>query len=312
MKAIFWKDEAKGIPLAQRVVALGMFDGVHLGHQKTISTAVALAEESGYQSAIVTFDRHPQSVLSGHAPPLITSLRHRLYLFECLGADLCLVLHFDRFLAATTAREFLEKILIDRLGAKIIVLGQNATFGKGGEGNCAFLERVSVEYGIECRQVSLAQVGDRVVSSTAVREVITHGDLETAAAMLGRPFSLLGTVVQGDGMGAKLGFPTANLNLHHEARPSRGVYAGRAHVGEKTYDVVVNIGVRPTVKAGSEERVEVHLIGFQGDLRGQDLDVALFKRLRDEMHFETTGALAEQIRRDCEQAQGLSSPGKTT
>lgn len=312
MKTVLWKDEAEGIPLAQRVVTVGMFDGVHLGHQKTISTTVALAREQGHEAAVVTFDRHPQSVLTGEGPPLITSLRHRLYLFEQLGPDLCLVVHFDRSLGATPARKFLKDVLIDRVGAKVVVLGQNATFGNGGEGDCAFLKRVSVEYEIACRQVPLVRLGDRVVSSTTVREMIIEGDLETAAAMLGRPFSLLGTVVHGDGMGTKLGFPTANLDLHHAARPPRGVYTGRVRVGEKAYDAVVNIGVRPTVKAEGEEHVEVHLIGFHGDLRGQDLDVALLRRLRDEMRFESTDDLTAQIRRDCVQAQGLSPSGEQT
>ncbi|MEW6360437.1 MAG: bifunctional riboflavin kinase/FAD synthetase [Planctomycetota bacterium] len=308
MKTIFWKDESKGIPLAQRVVTVGMFDGVHLGHQKTVSTTVALAREHGHEAAVVTFDRHPQAVVSGKAPPLITSLRHRLYLFEQIGADLCLVLHFDRALAATTAREFLEGILIHRLGAKVVVLGQNASFGKGGEGNCAFLDRMSLEYDIECVQVPLVDLAGRTVSSTTVRDAVTQGDLETAAAMLGRPFSLLGTVVHGDNIGATLGFPTANLDLHHEVRPPRGVYAARIQLDGRTYVAVVNIGVRPTLRAGSDERVEVHIIGFDGDLHGRDLDVAVLKRLRDEMPFESADALAAQIRRDCDAArQAFSS-----
>jgi len=311
MKTVFGKDAEKEALTEPHVSTVGMFDGVHLGHQKTISTAVDRARALGCGAAVVTFDRHPAAVLSGAAPPLITSLRHRLTLFEALrpAPALCLVLHFDRALAATSARDFLLNILVGMLGAKAVVLGEDSTFGAGSEGNIDFVRRAGAAHGLEAHCVPLVHLGDRAVSSTAVRQAIGSGDLASAEAMLGRRVSLLGTVIHGDQLGAQIGYPTANLDLHHELRPPRGVYAGAVTVGDTEYDAVMNIGVRPTVGDALEERVEVHLIGFDGDLRGRDLEVRLLAKLRDEQSFPSIQALSAQIQRDCEAARRVRRKG---
>lgn len=311
MRVIFGRDSATGLLPCLRAVTVGMFDGVHVGHQKTISRTVERASDLGGEAAIVTFDRHPESVVVGKSPLLITSLRHRISLFEGLGTNLCLVLHFDKRLAAMSARDFLGSVLIGRLGAKVVILGENSRFGARGEGDFEFLTRVAPEYGISAECVPLVRLGDRVVSSTALREAIGAGDLEAAEAMLGRRVSLLGTVVHGDAMGGRIGFPTANLDLHHEVRPPRGVYAASVPVGGTDYPAVMNIGVRPTVGKGLLERVEVHLIGFTGSLRGRDLEVRMVKRLRPETRFGSMEELATQIRKDCAAAVDAVCPRKT-
>lgn len=291
-------------------VTIGVFDGVHRAHRLIIDELRAAARRQGGEAVVVTFDRHPRLTLTGSAPPTITSLEHRLVLFERAAVDATVILAFDRELAAMSARRFLDEILIGRIGARAIVLGADSHFGRGREGSIAFLEAERAKHGYELVSVPLLAMGGtsgEIVSSTAIRRAIAEGRLDDAAAMLGRPVSLLGRVERGDERGRKLGFPTANLSLHHEVCPRRGVYAASVEIDGVRYRALVNIGVRPTFESGApKELVEVHLLAFEGNLYGRVLDVEFIRRLRDERKFASPDELVAQIRADREAALAVA------
>ncbi len=287
-------------PLTNPVATLGAFDGVHLGHQRVIRTVMDWARELGGQSVVMTFDRHPRRVIEGRAPALITSVAHRLRLFESLGVDAAVVLRFDKALADLSAEDFVRRYLVEWLGVKAVVLGFDCAFGKGRRGDLALLQRLGAQYGFQARSCPPVEIDGQVVSSTAVRRLVEQGEFEAAGRMLGRPFSLLGTVVPGAGLGRRLGFPTANLDLHHEVMPPDGVYLSRARAADRTYPALTNIGARPTVaaQAGAPRLVEVYLEGLDRDIYGEELEVRFVRKLRDEIAFEDLDALQAQMRAD--------------
>jgi riboflavin kinase/FMN adenylyltransferase len=268
------------------------------------------AQRAGGETVVVTFHSHPRAVVTGQAPPTITSLEHRLVLFERAGIDHAVVLTFNRMLKEMPAEVFLRQILCAGIGVHTIVLGADAHFGRGREGNLALLEKFRPELGFELVGVDLASAEGApgvVISSTEIREAILEGALDRAAGMLGRSVSLLGRVVRGEARGRTIGFPTANLELHQEICPPRGVYAGQVEVDGELYKTMQNIGVRPTftesgAPEGEREILEVHLIGFEGNLYGRVLDVQFFRRLRDERRFESVDELKAQLALDREAA----------
>ena len=295
---------------------IGVFDGVHRGHQTVLAALVSWAHQDGGDSVVVTFDRHPREVLLGERPAALASLEHRLVLLARAGVDAALVLPFDGTTAATSAEDFVRHVLVGALGARKILLGANHRFGHGREGDLALLQRLGPALGFEARLVPLEPADETgvVVSSTAIREAIREGRLGEAERMLGRPVSVLGRVVRGDARGRLLGFPTANLDLQHEARPPRGVYAALVSVLEpgtqepplhaRRHLAVVNVGRRPTFhpEAG-EDLVEVHLLDFAGDLYDRVLEVSFLAKLRDEQRFPGVEALIAQITADAADAR---------
>ena len=281
------------------VATLGTFDGVHLGHQKIFREAVGWARQNGGEAVVVTFSTHPRSITTGVASEFITSLDHRLLLMQRLGIDLALVLDFDRKLAAMPAEEFVVKYFCTLIKARGIVVGFDNRFGRGGEGDPHLLREMGGEGGFEVRVVGPVRIDGELVSSTAIRNAICEGRLAAAAAMLGRRASLLGTVVGGEGRGRQLGFPTANLDLHHEAHPPTGLYAGHATLGDHAYKALVSIGSQPTFHApDSPVVVEVYIHGYHGNLYGRDLEVVFIRKLREQRQFESAEELAEAIRKD--------------
>jgi riboflavin kinase / FMN adenylyltransferase len=314
MKRLASLEDAAAARLKRPVVTLGVFDGVHIGHRYVVDQTIRLARERGGASVVVTFAQHPRSVIEGSAPKLITSLPHRLRLFEKLGVDATLVLDFDETLRDTPAEEFARVVFHDALKAEVVLLGWNGRFGKGGRGDFDLLKRVGRDFGFEARRADRVLLGDGAVSSSAIRSAILAGDLDRAARMLGRPVSILGTVVSGDGRGRTIGWPTANLDLHHEVRPPRGVYGAEIEIEgdpSRRY-ALVNIGVRPTFsrpEAASvsaltwEDRdlfdvVEVHVLDYRGDLYGKEIEVRFQKRLRDEMRFKGRDELVRRLEED--------------
>lgn len=307
-------DQATPARTGRPAVTLGFFDGVHVGHRRVIQRTRALAASLGAPSLVLTFENHPAQVLRGSAPPLITNLPHRLRLFELEGVDRCLLLRFDEELAGMEAEDFARRVLAERVGARAVVLGFDSRFGAGARGDAALLGALAGELGdlagagvpVQVESVDPVLVDGRPVSSTELRRAIAAGELERAAAMLGRPVDVFGVVERGDARGRELGFPTANLNLLHEARPPRGVYAGRTRVDGRTVDALVNIGRRPTFhpEAG-EDLVEVHLLDFQGDLYGRELRVRFHGRLRDERRFASVDELVARMRRDRDEGRAL-------
>jgi riboflavin kinase/FMN adenylyltransferase len=287
--------------LAWPVVTLGVFDGVHSGHQRVIQKTIDLANKKNGESIILTFDRHPKSVLSQTQQSCITSLEHRLVLFEQLGVDISVVLEFDKKIAEINAEDFIIKILHEWLGAKVIVLGFNCSFGKGRRGNASMVRDYAEKYGFEVVTCDPLEFEGEITSSTTIRKHIIQGNLQKAKGMLGRRVSVFGTVIKGSGRGKGLGFPTANLNLHHEIKPPSGVYATKVFLEGREYKAITNIGTCPTFGESTrndEPVVEVHIIGFDESIYGKDLEVQFLFKLREETRFESADELKLQLERD--------------
>ena len=308
MKVFRSVEEARAASLPHAVVTLGVFDGVHVGHRVVLDHVRSLARERLGTGVVVTFARHPRALIEKQAPKLLTSIEHKLRIFEDVGVDTTLVLYFDEALRAMSARAFVKNVFVDALSAEVVLLGYNNRFGRGGKGDFQCLADLSGEFGFEARQLEEVRIGEGNVSSTVIRRAILDGRLEEAALMLGRPFSVLGTVVEGQKIGRTIDFPTANLDVHHEVRPPRGVYGCRVRVGEDHHFGLVNIGVRPTVgerqsatdweNRDLQETIEVHLLDYEGDLYGEDLEVVFLTFLRPEKKFEGLAELKEAIQRD--------------
>lgn len=289
------------------MVSIGVFDGVHLGHHAILSGNVARARARGARPTVVTFRDHPKQLLLGRAPRTLTSLEHRLELFRRAGIEHTLVLGFDERLRAMPAAEFAAEVLVRGLGARCFVLGFDSKFGNSRTGTPEELRRL----GYQVEVVEQVLVRGRAVSSTAIREAVELGDLAAAREMLGRPFSVFGEVVHGDGLGRRLGFPTANVDPHHELLPPLGVYACWAHrplhENAAPEPAVVNIGVRPTLDRGADAgpRIEAHLYDFEGDLYGQTLELEFVRALRAERRFQGLDELCAQIARDIAAAREI-------
>lgn len=300
------------------VVSIGVFDGVHLGHQRILSDNVERAREVGARSCVVTFAGHPKELLLGRAPRTLTTIEHRLELFRRAGVEHALVLSFDEELRSTPAERFISETLVEGLGAREFVLGFDSKFGLDRAGTPALLR----ELGHSVQVSEKVVVSGRAVSSTAIREAVELGDLPGAQAMLGRRVSVLGEVVGGKGLGRELGFPTANLDLRHELSPPTGVYAceaKRVSLGDLSqerarYAAVVNIGYRPTVDEEPPERpqVEALLLDFDGDLYGEYLELEFVSHLRAERRFDGLDALKAQIARDVDAARSALTESALT
>lgn len=295
-----------GIP-GPLYLAIGVFDGVHLGHQAVLRRALDDARHAGGTAVAVTFDPHPLRILRPeHAPRLLTSTAHKLQLIRALGVAHQLVIPFDRAFAATPPEDFIRALAAASHPLREICVGHEWSFGKGRAGNLALLDRMGHELGFEEIGVPAVEVDGEIVSSTLVRRAVEEGRLERAAQLLGRDFTILGTVVRGAQIGHQLGFPTANLAAHNEQFPPNGVYAVTARRGHDCLRGVANIGIRPTVANSTGERVlEVHLFDFAGELYGEDLEVSFAQFLRPEQKFSGLDALKAQIALDVSAARAL-------
>ncbi|MFH0764400.1 MAG: bifunctional riboflavin kinase/FAD synthetase [Candidatus Omnitrophota bacterium] len=288
-------------PIKNSSVAVGVFDGVHIGHRKIIRKVVRAAGKRGIPSVILTFDPHPLKVLSAKSKaPSLISLKHRMKLIEELGVDNLVVLNFTRLFSRIPAQIFVRNILVKKIGAKAIFAGPGFYFGKGAEAGYALLGKLSCKSGFKVEMVRPVKVRGRVVSSSLIREYVSKGELGEAAALLGRPVSVLGTVVKGTGLARYLGYPTANVNPHHEAIPPTGVYAVRVKLGSRRFNGILNIGARPTFygPADKEPSIEVHIFDFGGDLYGKDVEIIFVKKIRQERKFRTIADLIAQIKND--------------
>lgn len=286
------------------ILTIGFFDGVHLGHQKVIGRTIRWAKEKGGESVVITFDRHPKSFLTNRPESSITSLEHRLVLLERLGIDLAVVIEFDHKIAEMSTEDFVRQIISGWLGTKGMVLGFDCSFGKGKKGDVNLVRKLGEKYGFDVRSCLPVKIDDEIVSSTSIRQKIMSGDLSGAEKMLGRPVSVLGTVVRCIGRGSNLGYPTANLDLHHEVKPPNGVYATKVILRKNEYYALTNIGYRPTFEEQQETAdsdrsyIEVHILDFNDDIYGEVLEVQFLLRLRDEKKFESPEALKAQIKND--------------
>jgi riboflavin kinase/FMN adenylyltransferase len=300
----------QAMPAAWRgaIMALGNFDGFHLGHQAVVGEALRWAREENRPGIVATFDPHPVRHFAPNAPPFrLTTLDQREELFEQAGAGAMLVFRFDATLAATSAEDFVCELLGRRLGAAGVVTGEDFTFGKGRGGNRAVLAAVGAQCGIPARAVPAVIADGAPASSSRIREALKAGDCDEAARLLTRPFAIRGQVEHGDKRGRTIGFPTANVALGAYLRPRYGIYAVTARVldGEHRGQVhpgAANIGVRPTFDP-PRELLEVHLFDFAGDLYGHTIEVAFHRFLRPEAKFASVEALVAQMELDCEEAR---------
>lgn len=283
------------------VLAVGFFDGLHTGHQRVLRHAMARARRIGGEAWAMTFDPHPLKILNPpSAPPMLTSTAHKLSLLQRFGMDGCLLVPFTRRFAATTATAFLNQLERCIPALSDIYIGEDWRFGHGGEGDTTLLTTWARARGIRVAPVVLVRRQATLVSSTRIREIIARGGLRQATRLLGRPFSILGTVVRGNRIGRTLGYPTANLNAHNEVRPPLGIYAVQAIAGRRTYAGVVSFGHHPTVKPAAAPVLELHLLDARLNLYGRTVEVFFFARVRAEKTFATLEALTRQIRRDIE------------
>jgi riboflavin kinase/FMN adenylyltransferase len=291
-------------------LAIGVFDGVHLGHQQVIGQARDDARACGGMSVVLTFDPHPMRVLQPQkAPLLLTSTEHKLALIGKLGVDACLLVTFDKPFSRMPPEQFIDLVARYARQLQEICVGTRFRFGRDRTGDVHLMEALAPKYGFVAREIKSVKLGDEMISSTAIRRHVQGGELDRAAAMLGRSFSILGTVEPGDQRGRQLGFPTANLDPHDEVLPPDGVYAVRVIVGEGQFGGVVNIGVRPTFVGVKARRVlEVHILDFAGDLYAQDVEVCFLTKLRDERKFDSVDALKKQIVADIEAARKVFGP----
>jgi riboflavin kinase/FMN adenylyltransferase len=280
--------------------AIGVFDGVHQGHREILQRIQVHAAARGGVSLVITFDRHPNAVVApDRAPLMISPLSQRLRLLEAAGIDATLVLPFDEALSRVPGEDFVRGLSRDLATLSSLTVGDDFTFGHKRSGDVPLLRRLGEELGFNIETVGGVELDGERVSSTRIRELIQTGDLAVAARFLGRGYSLAGKVVEGDRLGRTIGFPTANICVAGLVTPPMGVYAGRTAVEGKIWKVALNIGVRPTLgHATSVVRVEAHLIDFEGELVGQQLEIEVVSRLRSEMKFPDLAALSAQIRED--------------
>lgn len=289
------------------VVTLGVFDGVHKGHMSVINKTISWAREKKGSSIVLTFSKSPKVVLGKRPSSIITSLEHRLNIFDKSGVDITIVMEFDDDTANISADDFIKNILHGWLGVKGVVLGCNCSFGKNREGDKSLIYKFSKVYGYDVFCCEPVIIDGQVVSSTLIRETVMKGSLKHAETMLGRPVSLFGTIVTGSKRGSKVLFPTANLDLHHEVIPPHGVYGALVFLEGKEYYAVTNIGTRPTFEeepftdTGTLETVvEVHILNFKGYIYGLNLEVQFLFKIREEKKFNNTSELKKQIEHDME------------
>ena len=293
-------------PLRNPVLTIGNFDGVHKGHLALFDKVKQRAAAIGGESAVMTFDPHPIKIMRPeNAPPLITPIQQKIKLIEQSGIDVLFCLPFTREFSQITAREFVEEVLVKKIGIKELVVGYDYSFGRGREGNIELLKDLGNHFNYRVHVVGPVKVGNSLVSSTSIRNLVMEGKLDEAKVLLGRDYEISGTVVKGKGRGGRLlGFPTANLELIDELTPKRGVYAVYVLFNDHKYKGVTNIGYNPTFGNGAFS-VETHLLDFHGELLGKTIRIQFIARLRDEKTFENAEALAEQIKKDIEAARTL-------
>ena len=288
-------------------LAIGFFDGVHLGHQQIIRQTISDARQHDAVAVVVTFDRHPNSVVApDRVPLLIYSLPQKLRAIESLGADALLLIQFDKKFSDQSGEEFIRNLAHDFGKIHSICVGADFVFGHKRGGNVALLKKLGGEIGFQVHGLAAVSLDGEIVSSTRIRETIRAGDFAAASQMLGRPWAIAGRVIEGDKLGRQLGFPTANLDAANLILPPNGVYSGCATLKGKTFRVALNIGLRPTVANRKPQlRVEAHLLEFTGDIYGEELVVEIGRKLRDEQKFNSPNELREQISKDVLDVQNL-------
>lgn len=279
------------------VLTFGVFDGIHIGHQKLINWVVSRAKALGIEGIVISFDPHPAFSISGKIPPALTTAAKKVELLKILGVDRIVLEDFNERYSQISPEEFVKDVLIERFHAREVVVGYDCTFGKDRAGDKHLLKKLGDKYGFAVDVVGPYRLDGDVVSSTRTRAAISRGDLSLVSKLLGRLYSISGPVVPGKGIGHKIGYATANLEPQNQALPPCGVYAVRVKLGEKRVSGILNMGTQPTF-GKNEFRIEVHLLDFEGDLYGQNIEVDFIKKVRDEKTFASLDELTNQIKKD--------------
>ncbi len=288
-------------------LAIGFFDGVHLGHQQVIRQTILDAQQQEGLSLVVTFDRHPAEIIApDRVPPLIYNQQQRVQAIGSLGADALLLLPFDEAFSQVDGEAFVRGLASDLGRIHSICVGENFVFGHKRSGDVALLRRLGKELRFTTHGLEAVSLGNEAVSSTRIRETIRQGELDLAGQLLGRDYSLAGAIIAGDQVGRKLGFPTANVDVRGRVTPPHGVYAAHARVAGKTWRAAVNIGLRPTLREAQPTlHVEAHLLDFLGEIYEQPMELSFVQKLRDEQRFPSLDALKAQIQTDIRQVREL-------
>ncbi len=280
-------------------LAIGVFDGVHLGHQQIIRQTVSDARGHDAIALVVTFDKHPSSIVAPErVPPQIYSRSQKIRAIEALGADALLEIFFDQAFSEKGGGTFIRELAHDFGTIHSICVGADFVFGHNRSGNVALLKQLGENFNFLVHGMAELALDGKTVSSTRIREAVRIGDLDAAGQMLGRPCAICARVVAGDRLGRQLGFPTANLDTTNLVLPPHGVYAASTKVDDRFYRVALNIGTRPTVAAGLQSRVEAHILDFSAELYGTEIEVEIGPKLREERRFQSPTELREQISRD--------------
>lgn len=291
--------------LTHVVLTLGNFDGVHKGHKKILKKTIDIANKKNGTSILYTFEPHPVKILAPDlAPQLLQTQRQKIEALEHLGLDILIIEPFTKDLAALNTSDFFEKIILQKVAAKEIVIGYDFTFGQHRAGKVDDLAKLAKKHKIKCHVVDALLHKESLLSSTHIRHFVTEGNIKMANAMLGRPYSIEGVVIKGRGVGAELGFHTANLSSNNELNPPTGVYITKTKIKKtgKTYKSVTNIGYNPTFK-GTKLCIETYLLNFSGNLLKKALEIFFYKKIRREITFETIEALRDQISKDVSQTR---------
>jgi riboflavin kinase/FMN adenylyltransferase len=283
------------------VVVLGVFDGVHIGHINILKDAVRRAHSIGGTSIALTFDPHPQKEES------LTSLDHRIRLIAKQGIDVCIVIDFNKHFQQSSALDFVRKVLVNKIGARYIYIGKNFRFGRNAEGDIDTLKALGRIYNFKVKVFKVVRMHFKAVSSTYIRRLIKKGELSAAEKLLCRPVTVLGSVMKGVHLGRRLGFPTANIDPHHEVIPPEGVYAAQILLGNKKLNGLCNIGKRPTFMKKGKVHIEVHIFNFHKNIYGKYIEIEFIKKLRKEKKFPSAAALIDMIRKDITFAKTLFS-----
>ncbi|MBS1644541.1 MAG: bifunctional riboflavin kinase/FAD synthetase [Bacteroidetes bacterium] len=299
--AIFYLGQDALNQIEKPVVTIGTFDGVHLGHRTILKEVINKAKEIGRESMVLTFDPHPRSIIQPNAPTkIITPLEQKLQLILNAGIDHIVVAPFSRAFSQLSAEEYVTKFLVKEFHPAAVVIGYDHRFGHDRKGDIELLKAQGRAFNFVVDEIPAHMISDAAISSTKIREALTHGDIATANQMLDRPYSLSGIVVKGEQLGRKLGYPTANLHPHSSLQliPAIGIYAAQVRVGSRLYNSAMSIGVRPTVAEHGALSIEAHLLDFSDDLYGMDIELLFHAYIRAEEKFNSLDALKAAIATD--------------
>ncbi|MEW6618629.1 MAG: bifunctional riboflavin kinase/FAD synthetase [bacterium] len=307
---IFWRIPAQ-FEYENVGLTIGVFDGVHLGHQKIITELINSCRKKGLTSLILTFEIHPRKILSATMPALLITLDQRLNIISQLGMDVCIITDFEQEIMNLEATEFIEKVLIDKLKMKQMWIGTNFLFGRGRKGDVQLLQELSAKKGFKLQVVEPVKFEDEIVSSTRIREYLKQGEVAKANLLLSRPYTIGAEVIHGTKRGRILGYPTANLKWDEEVLlPEKGVYAVRVKMDDERYEGVANLGYRPTFGEEKELYFEVHIFDFNQEIYFKELNVSFITRIRDEKPFKDQDSLIRQLNEDENKAKQILKASK--